>query len=188
MSTQTAPFAPGLELAMTSSGEPQGVWYRSDDYAGFARRLAIIVFDFLVVFIASVPFISLALLQFLPGVQFVGWLCFCLLYLFLAAHSVTLGFLILNARIVTIYGNRPTFRKVLFRFLLWLLPGPFNPVVDLLWMTGDDRKQTICDKMAGTYIVSRDAVPAGSGKVKLGWLLFMAVNLPHLEVEEPRRG
>jgi len=43
--------------------------------------------------------------------------------------------------------------------------GPLNYLVDLVWLSGDPHRQAIRDKVAGTYVVRRKAVPIGAGKV-----------------------
>lgn len=172
---------------MTSALESQpadGVWYRSEDYAGFYQRFAILAIDGGVLAIAAILIIPLSALHVPELALFLAWLAFALAYLvFLEAYTGTLGFFLLNVKIVNLCGERPSLFRMLFRLMLWTLGGPFQFWVDLLWMTGDDRKQTVRDKIAGTYVVRKDALPIGNGRVKLRRLMFMGFNMLFSEVE-----
>ena len=61
--------------------------------------------------------------------------------------------------------------------------GPFNILLDLLWIPGDPHRQALRDKFAHTYVVRSHAEPAGSAPIKfrpcfiLGWsFLFQEVD------------
>ncbi|MBL8796772.1 MAG: RDD family protein [Planctomycetia bacterium] len=171
---------------MPPPGEAPGVWYRRRDYVGFYRRLLIVGVDSLVVFMVCVPCGSLAALEILPGVLTLMWFMLAWGYLgVLGAHSATLGYLIANARIVTLYGERPSVWRMSFRLALWCF-GPFNPHIDLAWVLGDPQWRSLRDKMAGTYVISREARPAGLGPTRLYYLLFLGFHLPYLEVSAPQ--
>lgn len=40
-------------------------------------------------------------------------------------------------------------------------------IFDLIWLTGEDTKQTFRDKYAGTYVVRNKAKPIGKGKQRI---------------------
>ena len=61
--------------------------------------------------------------------------------------------------------------------LLWWIFGPFGAVIDLLYMPGDDHRQTIRDKLLGTYVIRKDARPAGCGREEFGRLGFLGYML-----------
>ena len=58
--------------------------------------------------------------------------------------------------------------------------GPANFLVDLLWISSDPSKQALRDKIAHTYVIRKNAVPAGTGQVVyrtymlFGWTLLSA--------------
>ena len=61
---------------------------------------------------------------------------------FVESSSIgTLGFLLAGMKIVNLKGERPSFVRMTFRLLLWVL-GPFHPMIDLLWLSGDRDRQT----------------------------------------------
>src|SRR5207249_2120250 len=115
-----------------------------------------------------------------------GWIGFCYAYLvFLEASPIgTLGFLLTGVKIVTLKGERPSFLRMTFRLLLWFL-GPFNVLVDLWWLTGDDCKQTLRDKCAGTIVIRKTAVPAGHGEITLKRYQLLAHSFVFYEVRKP---
>lgn len=80
-------------------------------------------------------------------------------------NGQTLGKQWLSLRVVSISGPPVTFavackREVLGRFLPSLLTFGVYGVVDLLWCLWDPRKQTLHDKVGGTYVFTAVADPA----------------------------
>ena len=59
-------------------------------------------------------------------------------------------------KIISIVGKRLSIWQMTLRFLI-LFFGPLNFFVDILWLTGEQNKQTLRDKMFGTYVVKRRA-------------------------------
>ena len=68
-----------------------------------------------------------------------------------------------------------------FRLILALI-GTYSNVlglVDLLWITSDDHRQALRDKLARTYVVRASAQPTGRGPIVydvyhvLGWTLLL---------------
>ena len=53
-----------------------------------------------------------------------------------------------------------------FRLLIWVF-GPFNFILDMLWLGADSEQQTLRDCYAGTYVVRANARPVGVGAVHL---------------------
>jgi uncharacterized RDD family membrane protein YckC len=97
----------------------------------------------------------------------------------------TLGFIITGVKVLNLKGERPSLLRMTLRQLLWVV-GPFHPFTDLLWLGGDDFRQTLRDKFAGTIVVKRDAVPAGRGPVHLRYYGFAGLMLAFAEVQKPR--
>jgi len=63
--------------------------------------------------------------------------------------------------------------KMTFRFAL-LAIGPFELLTDLLWLTGEETKQTLRDKFVGTYVVKKTAIPIGEAKLYKRGFIFSA--------------
>jgi uncharacterized RDD family membrane protein YckC len=80
-------------------------------------------------------------------------------------NGQTLGKQWLSLRVVSISGPPVTFavackREVLGRFIPSLLTFGVYGVVDLLWCLWDPRKQTLHDKVGGTYVFKAVADPS----------------------------
>jgi hypothetical protein len=76
----------------------------------------------------------------------------------------TIGYRIADLKVVDLRGVRPSIFQMTWRFLL-LVFGPIDLLVDLIWLGGDENRQTIRDKLAATYVIRRDAVPIGAGPI-----------------------
>jgi uncharacterized RDD family membrane protein YckC len=155
----------------------QGIFYAREDYAGFARRVAIILIDGLVLLFAGATIVMIwaVLLSGEEGIfPPIAWIVFAYLYLTLLRGSRfrTLGYILTRVRIVNLKGNRPAFFWMNLRLFFWLL-GPINPLVDFLWLWGDPDRQMLRDKLAGTYVVRRDAKPIGGGPIRATPLFLM---------------
>jgi uncharacterized RDD family membrane protein YckC len=176
----------------------EGVYYRREDYAGVIRRLLIEGIDFSVA-----SFVSFALTVLLLDILAQGrnteqqladsllwiivivWPTVWFVYLVILKRTRirTLGYLIGRARIVNLQGNRPGLGALTIR-LAFATIGPINVIIDLFWITGDDDRQALRDKFAGTYVIDKDAQPAGRGKIvyrtySLLWnFLFREVQRP----------
>ena len=84
-------------------------------------------------------------------------------------------------RIVGIHGDSPSTWRVTLRLLLALM-GAYSSVFglcDLLWITGDDHRQALRDKLARTYVIRASAQPVGRGPIVydvyhvLAWTLVL---------------
>jgi uncharacterized RDD family membrane protein YckC len=173
---------------MAESKAEMGPYYAPADYAGLFRRFAILFVDGFVAFIA-LGIIGVALND--PGdrsitpAQLSSFAVFCWLYfVVLETYAGTLGFLVTRVRIVTLKGERPGLFRMTFRFLIWIL-GPINALVDFIWLTGDDYKQTLRDKIAGTLVIRKDAVPAGTGEIRLNRYQLLGHSFVFYEVKKP---
>jgi hypothetical protein len=60
---------------------------------------------------------------------------------------------------------------MLFRTLFAVL-GPLNALLDLIWLGGDNDRQALRDKLAGTYVIRRGAQPLGTGLQKHVMITF----------------
>lgn len=167
-----------------------GVYYRPGDYAGLGRRIVIAFVD-MAILIALIMAIPAGLMELdlepeaMANITFITLLVITFLYLVVLKRSKigTVGYLVTGVKIVDLKGERPSVSKMIFRVLL-LLVGPIGIFWDLLWLTSERTKQTIRDKMAGTYVVKRDAHPFGDGKLRRVMLGVLGWNLAFLEVAE----
>ena len=149
----------------------QGVYYHYDDYASVWRRLLIEVIDTIVAVTISIG-ISALLLAFLPQDDLLGWallatwaITWFVYFVALKRTRIrTLGYIISGVRIVNLQGEHPGLLSLSTRLVFAML-GPFNMAIDLFWIPSDGRKQALRDKFAHTYVIKKDAQPAGKGQV-----------------------
>jgi uncharacterized RDD family membrane protein YckC len=164
----------------------EGVYYRRQDYAGFWRRLLVSTVD-AVVALAGLLGLLLIWNAIMPvsgvSLAFLIWLLVGYLYFVVCKRSRwrTLGYRCGRVRIVAIRGDSPSSWSMTFRLILALM-GTYSNVlglVDLLWITSDDHRQALRDKLARTYVVRASAQPTGRGPIVynvyhvLGWTLLL---------------
>jgi uncharacterized RDD family membrane protein YckC len=117
------------------------------------------------------------------SLAFAIWLILFYLYFVVGKRSRarTLGYRLGRVRIIGIHGDSPTTARLTFR-LVFAMIGVYSTgwgVFDLLWLTGDDHRQTLRDKLAHTYVVKASATPAGRGPIVydlyhvLAWTLLL---------------
>ena len=152
------------------SRAPEGVYYAVEDYASLSRRLVIMVVDATVLFVVLVcTLVSYLATAEGSRVAFrayaLAYVFLCFLYLAVLARSRvgTLGYALASVRVVNLVGERPSLAAMAYRALFGAM-GPFNAVLDVLWLGGDTHRQALRDKLAGTYVVRRGAQPAGRGR------------------------
>lgn len=169
----------------------EGVYFAPGDYAGLLSRLVVVIVDLgVLLFVAWSTAVGTD--RYLPpksAEQFIFgvWAGASFLYLVLMERSRvgTLGLRLLRLRIVDLHGHPPSVLRMSFRFALLIL-GPVHLFLDLLWIGGDRDKQMLRDKLAGTYMVKRNALPAGRGAVRWVHYTLMGYALIFPEVERPR--
>ena len=179
-----------MENQSGSAGSTQhGVYYAGDDYAGFWKRLLVDVVDFTVLIFTViaitvvVPFLLPGGLSVLPHIFFWSALAVGFVYLVLLKRSQfrTLGYMVAGIRIVNIQGQRPSIWSLTIRALFAVF-GPLNVLVDILWITSDERRQALRDKFAHTYVVRDSAAPAGKGAIVYAPYTIFGVNFLFVEV------
>jgi uncharacterized RDD family membrane protein YckC len=166
-----------------------GIYFARQDYAGLFRRLAIIAVDLMVVLGAgfSILFVwSAARPDDRSHVPLSLWLAFAYLYLTVLRGSRfrTIGYLLTGVRIVNLKGERPSFFWINVRLILWVI-APGNLLVDLAWWWGDVNRQTLRDRIAGTYVVGKNAVPIGTGPIRPTTLFVLGYCVVFPEVIRP---
>lgn len=118
----------------------RGVYFSKRDYASVWRRIAI----------GTTVFAALSAIGFCYFVLLKWW-------------RRTLGYAG-GVRIVTLRGERPSLLTLTTRFLFATF-GPANIILDLLWIGNDPHRQALRDKSAQTYVIRKDAKPAGRGSL-----------------------
>jgi len=181
--------------------EEEHVFFATGDCAGFFRRAAAIAVDLLV--LAAILVAYFAVLAFCGMLSDEGnappwgvapFIVIAFLYLTLLKRSRfrTPGYRVTGLRIVDLKGRPPSMLLMSVRLLWWVL-GPINFPLDFLFLTSDARRQTVRDKLIGTYVVLKDATPAGSGHKYMegtgfmGWMLLCPVVRPVAPGSRERR-
>lgn len=161
------------------------VYYRDADSIGVLRRMLIDLVDTVVAGLVSILLSIIAMTIAPRDLQalavLVIWTIVWLAYFVVLKGSRfrTLGYVIAGARIVNLSGERPSY-AALYGRLAFVILGPFNFLVDLLWISSDPYKQALRDKVAHTLVIRRDALPAGTGPIVyrvytlFGWTLMCA--------------
>ena len=170
-------------------GPAQGVYYSRGDYAGFWRRLLVDIIDFTLLVVAVMTItMGFALIlptaeQALPHVLFWSGMTLGFVYLVVLKHSRfrTLGYLVGGIRIVSIHGERPSLWSLTIRALFAFF-GPFNMLIDVMWLTNDERRQALRDKFAHTYVIRDRAVPMGQGTIVYSPYTILGANFLFAEV------
>lgn len=107
-------------------------------------------------------------------------------YLYLAIYKRTdrskIGYRVLGVKIINLEGKRPSIWQMTLRFFM-LFFGPLNFFVDILWLNGEENRQTLRDKMFGTYVIKRQAQPEGTGKILYYHQTFLLMSWVFREVE-----
>jgi uncharacterized RDD family membrane protein YckC len=173
----------------SNSPEPRtGVYFKREDYAGLWRRLLIDAIDFPVVVALSAALLwGLVAAGLQP--EDAPWIVLLLLASVWFGYFValkrsryrTLGYVIARARIVDLNGDRPGFGGLTLR-LLFVTLGPMNALFDVLWMTGDPDRQALRDKFASTYVIRKDALPDGTGRIRHRTYAFWGMTFLFKEV------
>jgi uncharacterized RDD family membrane protein YckC len=166
-----------------------GVYYSRDNYAGFWRRLAVDLVDFLFLFV-GVVIIMIGAAIILPGggqtmVNAIFWSSIVLGFVYLVPFKrsplCTLGYTLGGVRIVNLQGDRPSLWALTIR-ALFVFIGPLNMLLDIVWVTGDEHRQALRDKWAHTYVIRKRAVPLGQGTVTWKRYTILGMNFLFQEI------
>jgi len=169
--------------------EEIGVVFDFDDYAGVLRRIAVDLIDGTVAILISAALSGLCLMVWSEGSTgrrvgvFLAWFGVWFLYFTVLKRSPlrTLGYRVGGVRIVNLKGERPGLIALTLR-LLFAVAGPFNILIDLLWIGNDDRRQALRDKFAATYVVKLTATPAWRGPIRYEYYSILGSNFIFAEV------
>jgi uncharacterized RDD family membrane protein YckC len=158
----------------------EGVVFVRKDCAGLIRRMLIILADGAALGAARAVFGAAG-----GGALSWAWWGFLFGYLVvLESRSATLGCLLAGVRVVDLQGRRPSLLRMAMRLLPWVA-GPVHPLVDFLWLGGDDQGQTLRDKFTGIRVVRKRAEAVGRGPVRLNYFTLLGYSFVFFEVERP---
>jgi uncharacterized RDD family membrane protein YckC len=168
----------------------EGVYFNREEYASFWLRLIVEVIDISVIMaisIASTVFITeyFSVSKQLINFIFLLWVGLWFVYFVLLKRSSfgTLGYKLCKIRVVNLYGEPPSILALTFRLMFAIL-GPLNMLFDLIWLSGDDNRQSLRDKFAKTYVVKRNAIAIGTGKLTYRDYYFLGYSLMFCEVKK----
>lgn len=172
-------------------------YYAIEAYAGFGKRLLVLIIDSSVIFAAGAMF-SLASYAMWVSARFATdptgyfWLCYLgLIWIYLGpikrSRVGTLAYMMLGLRIVSAKGGPPGLLAMTMRMVMWMF-GPFNFVLDLLWLGADTESQSLRDCYLETYVVSKSAQPIGRAPVHLARYTAMGFVLSYPRVCRPNAG
>jgi uncharacterized RDD family membrane protein YckC len=171
----------------------KGVYYRQEDYASIFRRTLTAVID-LAVLLFAMMLVTIVKIILDPvgktSSASIFWIGLGLSYLYLAilkrTRIGTLGYLLTGVRIVDLEGKKPPLLAMTGRFLLLML-GWFFLFFDIAWLIGDKHRQTLRDKLAGTYVIRKSAKPLGTGVQSIVPYHMLGLALMFREVKETSR-
>jgi uncharacterized RDD family membrane protein YckC len=164
-----------------------GALYDLKDYIGFWRRFGIVTVDLIVFaviavilsFIVGLVAIAAGMAEDDPRIgaySIVAALAAALVYfpVLKSTRIGTVGYRFFKARLVDLKGRQASVVKSFLRFSFVAI-GPFNWLLDLIWLSGFKHKQAFRDLFVGTYVIRRDAEPIGRSSIVhptydvLGW-------------------
>lgn len=167
-----------------------GVFFAEADHAGFVRRFIAMAIDFTAMLVYGVISwcILAALIAYGIGsnldLAFFGVFSLSAwLYLTVVKTSKlrTVGYRLTDMKIVNLKGKRPSIIRMTFRSLLWMI-GPFNVLLDLMWLAADAEQQSLRDCFSGTCVVRNGAKPIGKGSVHLAYYTAMGMTMMYPRV------
>ena len=173
-----------------------GAIYSNSDYLGTWKRLGIIIIDFVFFSLISILIIMFDLIvqsignpngveqSIHPITIFVIIAAIIFYFPVLKATKIgTLGYRIFKAKLVTLNGKRISVLKSVLRFF-FIVFGPINFIFDLIWMSGDYRKQGLRDKIVGTYVITNAATPIAKGIIRYPIYDILGLSFTFAEVED----
>ncbi len=180
-------------MADNSLGDAE--YYDDKQYAGIAIRLLVMVIDSIILLTVGivlwVPFALLIMsgtLEIDPSGYF--WLLYLVaIWVYLApikrSDFGTIGLKLLGLTLVSAKGGKPSLLNMTMRMMMWMF-GPFNLILDLLWLGADTERQSLRDCYLGTYLVKRGSVPVGRAPVHLTYYNAMGFSLSYPRVCRPK--
>jgi uncharacterized RDD family membrane protein YckC len=166
-----------------------GIYYEPKDYAGLLKRSITWIIDIVVLgtsFTILWFILYFTISEEIVAIKIAFWTFFLITYIYLSilkpSKFRTIGYLATGIKIVDLYGNKPSWNTMITRFFL-LGFSPLAFIIDILWLTGEQTKQTLRDKYVGTYVVDNNAIPQGNAPFQRVVLNFLGWNLIYKEIE-----
>jgi uncharacterized RDD family membrane protein YckC len=165
------------------------VCFSPGDYAGFWCRLTAELVDLCAVAILGIVVTAIVVVAApaeAPGdaVLLTGLMALVYGYFVVLKRSRvrTLGYRLARVHIVDVHGRPPGLGPLTVR-LLFGVAGPFNFVLDMMWIPSDRHRQSLRDKVAHTYVVKTRARPAGPALIVYRQYHLMGMSLLFQELE-----
>lgn len=166
-----------------------GVYFSKTDYIGPSRRIVIVCIDTIVLLMMGWG-LSSAWVRVLgqedgliSALVVMTWL-----YLVPLKRSAwrTVGYQMTGAKLVNLQGARPALWLLTLRSLLWMFFFiPFNFLMDVLWCSVDDDRQSIRDRITNTCLVKNRAIPIGNGEVHIAYYFVLGYMFTYSHVVHP---
>lgn len=151
-----------------------GPAYKHEDYAGFIRRTAALLFDMIMISLGSIVIGTVCIvIPTKPWTEeqedavftFVFAMTFILYMLgFRLSLKGTPGYRLFRIRYAYMLDGKPTVLTLLFRSFVAVVLLLFF-ALDHLWILFDEHKQAWHDKLSGFYVVRSKARPVGTQRV-----------------------
>ncbi|MDH4081620.1 MAG: RDD family protein [Nitrospira sp.] len=166
-----------------------GVYFSDTDYIGPSRRIVIVCIDTVVLLVMGWGLSSAWVGVFGHDEGLISALVIMIwLYLVLLKRSAwrTVGYRVAGAKLVNLQGTRPALWLLTLRSLLWMFFFiPSNFLIDFLWCSVDDDRQSIRDRIANTCLVKHHAVPIGTGEVHIAYYFVLGYMFAYSHVVHP---
>lgn len=174
--------------------------YRREDCVGTIRHLVIIAVDLAVIMFVVLPLgtipamVAESLSIQSDAILFLGPILLAWMYLTVLKPSRirSPGYWVTGSKIVTIYGERPSTLRMTIRLAatyLWWFPTPQNIfLLDLMWPTVDEERQTLRDLYCGTRMIRNGATPIAQGKIVHSCYTAMGYSLMYSSVQKKVTG
>ncbi|WP_175517265.1 RDD family protein [Planctomicrobium piriforme] len=165
-----------------------GVYYADADYVGALRRIGVLLIDGVTLFVSAsiLAAIGLSLDRTSEEILFAVTLAMAWLYVTVLKTSRfrTLGYWLMDCKIVTLSGTKPSPIRLTFRAMLWRVSSS-NLLYDLAWCGIDEQKQTLRDRFSGTTLVRNGAKPIGTAPIHLSCCTAMTYAYFYPQVIRP---
>jgi uncharacterized RDD family membrane protein YckC len=160
-----------------------GIYFRTEDYAPLWRRFLIDIIDGLTVGIVCAAITAALWGLGSSSLILCVWATVFFSYFVVLKRSKfrTVGYRVGGVRIVGLNGEAPSIGSLTLR-LSFMLLGPMNYLVDVMWLSTDLQRQALRDKLAHTYVVRKAAQPIGKGKVAHRYCHILGYNFLFREV------
>ena len=171
---------------MLNNNSNKGAIYPDNAYVGFWVRILVILIDSISLLIIGLAIYIIWNIVQLPDKYFfilMIILTFFYLTVFKSSNTGTFAYIFLKLKVVDLSGNQPSLFKMITRFAL-LVIGPLEFILDMIWLTSEPTKQTLRDKIAGTYVIKQDSLPIEYGVIKYKHLDVMGYALSIKEVQK----